>query len=84
MVNVGYVGMACLFLDDFVGSMFGVDEQDFVFVGCLFIDECQGIIKGRNCLFQVNDVNFVMGVENEFVYFGILEMGLVIKVNISF
>lgn len=84
MVDVWYVVMSGFFVNDFVGGMFGVDEQDFVFVSGQVFNEGQGFVEYWQGFFEVDDMDFVVCVENEFVYFWVLVMGLVVEVYIGF
>lgn len=68
----------------FVCSVFSINEKDFIFVRSNFVQFSQSFVEYWYSFFKVDDVNFVTCIEDEWFYFWVLVMGLVIEVNISF
>ena len=81
MIDVRHTRTLCLFSDNPGCSALGADEKNFF----LFISEVgdlfESIIKCWDCVFQIDDVNFVPGAENVWLHPRVPVAALVSEVN---
>lgn len=68
----------------FVSCVFSINEKDFIFFRCNIWKVVKCVVEKWNCFFKVDDMNFVMSVEDERFYFWVLVMSLVIEMYICF
>ena len=83
-VDIRHLATLGLFLDDLLGGLLGADEQHRAALGRQLADEVQGLLKQRQGLLQVDDVNFVAVAKQVIRHLGIPIAGLVAEMDASF
>ena len=83
-VDIRHLATLGLLLDDLLGRLLGADEQHRAALGRQLADEVQGLLKQRQGLLQVDDVNFVAVAKQVIRHLGIPIAGLVAEMDAGF
>jgi len=81
MADIGHSGAFSLLPHDLSRGALCTDKQYLVFVAGQSCHQVQCFIKSRNCMLEVDDMNFVTGTEDILVHFRVPVTGLVAKVS---
>ena len=81
MIHIGHAGELSLLFYHFASSALGTNEQDLVLIGDQSHNHFQRLVKSRDGIFKIDNMDFIASTEDVLVHFRIPVAGLVTEVR---